>query len=133
MDNQRKAVLIGGVGLVKGRVRNAGAVMVEICDELEPILRDGYYCQRAPFQTVSLIIRFGSRQNLDPEYQPIDNIHSELPMSVELEMEVLKTMDRDQLKRLFLVATLKALIHAGHEFDLPTERLESVLKELSSC
>lgn len=133
MENERRALLIGGVGLVKGRVRDAGPVMVEICNELEPILREGCFTRNTPFQTVSLILRFGTRRCLTPEYRPVDKSHDELPVSVELEMQAIKEMNHDELKREFMVATLEALIHVGHKFKLPTERLERSLRELSSC
>lgn len=129
MENERRALLIGGVGLAKGRVREASPIMVEICNELEPILREGCFTRNAPFQTVSLILRFGTRRRLIPEYRPVDKSHDELPVSVELEMQALKEMNRDQLKREFMVATLEALIHAGHKFKLPTEKLEHSLRE----
>lgn len=133
MQNERRTLLIGGVGSVKGRVRDAGPVMVEICNELEPMLREECFTRNAPFQTISLILRFGTQRFVTPEYRPIDKSHDELPMSVELAMQALKEMNRDELRREFMVATLEALIHAGHKFELPTEALERSLGELLSC
>jgi hypothetical protein len=132
VENKRRTLLIGGVALVKGRVPNAGPVMVEICDELEPVLCEGCYTRNAPFETVSLILRFGTRRCFIPEYRPVDKSHKELPVSVELEMEALRRMNPAELKREFTVATLEALIHAGHKFNLPTEMLEQSLRELPS-
>jgi hypothetical protein len=60
MTNQR-ILLIGGVSLVKGRVREAGPAMREICDELEPLLQDIDFVVNAPFNTISMIIRFGKK------------------------------------------------------------------------
>jgi hypothetical protein len=132
MESERRMLLIGGAGLVKGRVRDAGPIMVEICNELEPVLREGYFTRSAPFQTVSLILRFGTRRCLIPEYRPVDKSHNELPLSVELEMQTLREMNRDELKHEFMVATLESLIHAGNKFMLPTAMLERSLNELSS-
>lgn len=132
MDKERRILLIGGVGLVKGRVRDAGVVMVQICDELEPILRDLCFTRNAPFRTVSLILRFGTQRGINPECQPIDKSHDELPMTLELEMQSLKEMNRDELKNEFMVATLEALIIAGQKYGLPTDVLERSLRELSS-
>jgi hypothetical protein len=49
MVNER-ILLIGGVALVRGRVRDAGPVMVEICKGLEPLLRESGYVYSAPFE-----------------------------------------------------------------------------------
>ena len=133
MENKQRVLLVGGVSLVKGRVRDAGPVMVEICNELEPILREECFTRNASFQTISLILRFGTRRCLSPEYRPINKSHDELPISVELEMQAIKEMTRDELKREFMVAVLEALIHVGHKFKLATETLERSLRKVLSC
>ena len=53
----KRRLLIGGAGVVKGRVANSGRLMVSICDEIEPILESSGWFPAAPFQTVSLITR----------------------------------------------------------------------------
>ena len=132
MEDERRILLIGGVGLVKGRVRDAGPIMVEICNELEPALREACFTRDAPFRTISLILRFGHKRCLVPEYDPVDDVHSELPVVVELEMRALRQMTRDDLKREFLIATLEALVHAARNFNLPTEMCERTLREVLS-
>ena len=120
----QKQLLIGGVGLVRGRVRDAGPVMVEICDELEPHLNEIGFTDSAPFRTVSLILRFGEKEDLSPEYSRIDRRHQELPVAVELPMEVLRKAKRDELKQLFRAATMATLIDVGRKYDLPVTDLE---------
>lgn len=127
MQNKR-VLLIGGVGLVRGRVRDSGSVMVEICDELEPLLRKSGYSDSAPFKTVSLILRFGNKKNLEPEYGPIDKKHSELPVSIELEMGTLRRMPREAVRREFLAATLSVLIGVAQRYGLPEEALANQWK-----
>ena len=129
MQNER-VLLIGGVGLVRGRVRDSGPVMVEICDELEPLLRESGYSDSAPFRTVSLVLRFGNEKNLEPEYGPVDKKHSELPVSVELEMGTLRRMSREAVKREFLTATLSILIDVARRYDLPKEDMERILNAI---
>ena len=113
--------------MVRGRVRDSGPVMVEICDELEPLLRESGYSDSAPFRTVSLVLRFGNEKNLEPEYGPIDRKHSELAVSVELEMGTLRRMSREAVRREFLTATLSVLVDVGRRYGLPHEILERVL------
>jgi len=69
---EQKILLIGGVSLVRGRIRDAGLVMKEICDVLEPILLNSGFTDNAPFRTVSLIIRFGEKTDFTPKYDTID-------------------------------------------------------------
>ncbi len=129
MVNER-ILLIGGVGLVRGRVRDAGPVMVEICNELEPLLRESGYSDSAPFKTVSLILRFGAQSKLDPEYGALDRRHSELPVSVELEMGKLRRMGREDVKREFLLATLSVLVDVAQRYGLPQDGLPDRLARL---
>ena len=129
MQSER-LLLIGGVGLVRGRVRDAGPVMVEICDELEPVLRGGGYSEQAPFRTVSLILKFGTKKSLIPEYGSLDKKHCELPVSVELEMRALRRMPREDVKKEFLIATLSVLVDVAQRYGLPCETLAEELKLL---
>ena len=117
-------LLIGGSGLVKGRVRLAGPVMREICDELEPALIASSFTEKAPFRTVSLILRFGEQTLLDPVYEPVDRRHSELPVAVELPMSELRTAKRDDLKQRFFDATLRVLADVARKYNLPFEDFE---------
>ena len=129
MQNER-ILLIGGVGLVRGRVRDSGPVMVEICDELEPLLRECGYSKSAPFKTVSLILRFGTQRKLEPEYGPLDRRHSELPVSVELEMGKLRRMSREEVKRDFMIATLAILVDVAQRYGLPQDALAHRLTQI---
>jgi hypothetical protein len=105
--------------------------MVEICDEIEPVLRTIHYCGSAPFQTVSLILRFGAKRSLDPQYGQLDRKHGELPVSVEFGMDALRLMSRQQVKREFMIATLRALIDIGLRYGLPHQPLADILAEIT--
>jgi hypothetical protein len=104
--------------------------MVEICDELEPVLQEVGYTETAPFATASLVFRFGNHTSLAPEYSPIDRRHGELPVAVELCMDELQKADRQELKRLLMCATLKTLIDIGEKNRLPTAPFEA---RLNAC
>lgn len=47
---EKKILLIGGVSLTKGRIKDVGLVMKEICDELEPMLNKICFINSAPFE-----------------------------------------------------------------------------------
>lgn len=125
---ERRMLLIGGVGLVRGNLQHAGSLMVDICDELEPLLQAVGFTVHAPFKTVSLVLKFGLKRDLSPVLDRIDKQHAELPVHVELEMRMLKRLSRDELKQEFTLATLSALIDVAERFSLPSQHLAELLK-----
>jgi len=123
-----RILIIGGVGLVKGRVRLAGPVMREICDELEPALQRVKFTDHGPFHTISMIVRFGEKTRLAPEFEPLNRKYSELPVSVELPMDELRVLRRPQLKDRLLEATHQVLEAAAEKYGLPYEELSEALR-----
>lgn len=127
--SEQRILLIGGVSLVKGRVREAGLVMQEICNELEPLLKEISFVDNAPFKTVSMIIRFGENTNLNPEYEPINKRHSELPVAIELELASLRTASKEVVKDAFVKATIDVLADVARKYNLPAEPLEAIRQQ----
>lgn len=127
--SEQRILLIGGVSLVKGRVREAGSVMQEICNELEPLLKEISFVDNAPFKTVSMIIRFGENTNLNPEYEPINKRHSELPVAIELELASLRTASKEVVKDAFVKATIDVLADVARKYNLPAEPLEAIRQQ----
>lgn len=123
---EQRILLIGGVSLIKGRVREAGLAMKEICDELEPFLNEIGFVDDAPFKTVSLIIRFGEKTDLTPDYDPINKRHSELPVAVEMELASLRTASKEVVKNAFVKATIDVLIDVAQKYNLPAQQLEAI-------
>lgn len=117
--SMQRILLIGGVALVKGRIQDAGPIMVEICDEWEPILKESAFIEKAPFKTISLVIRFGSQESAEPVISRIDRRNKELPVSYELPMERLRFADRAEVKKLFARATKRTLEKVAKEYGLP--------------
>ena len=124
--SKQRILLIGGVSLVKGRVRNAGLVMQEICNELEPLLSEIGFVDNAPFKTVSMIVRFGENTNLIPEYESINKRHCELPVAVEMELAGLRIASKEVVKDAFFKAAINVLIDVAHRYNLPVGSLEEI-------
>lgn len=132
MGHNRKLVL-SGVSLTKARPNRYGIeIMGEIRDELEGILVTSGYLDRAPFIWVGLTLRYGLKYEDKPHYQRIDKKDGELPLAIELDTHDLIEADRNELKRLFTLATLKALIHAGQKHKLPVGYLEELRSDLGT-
>jgi hypothetical protein len=120
MDVKRH-LLIGAVGLVKGGVREDGRAMVSICDELEPFFISESPLQGAPFDVVSVILRYGTQSSEAPEIGRINRAHSELEVAVELPMQEIKALSYQELRERFKEVTLDALIGVAKRYGLPTE------------
>lgn len=125
MSDQR-ILLIGGVSLIKGRVREAGLAMKEICDDLEPLLKEIGFVDNAPFKTVSMIIRFGEKTDLTPDYEPINKRHSELPVAVEMELSTLRVASKDVVKSAFVKVAIDILLDVAKKYGLRSEPLEMI-------
>ena len=123
-QHDRKLGLLGA-SLTKARPpRHDLAVMGEVRDDLEAVMIESGYLDGAPFEWVTLALRYGLKDEDAPHYQRISKKYGDLPLGIELDTHELIEADRDELKRLFTLATLKALIHAGKKYGLPTWSLE---------
>ncbi len=129
MEHDRKIVL-GGVALTKARNnRYEFEAAEQVMDELETCMIDGHIFCNAPFQWIGLILRFGLVNEDAPHYQGIDKRDGELALAIEIDVHDLIGAGRETVKELFMVATLKAVIHAGKKYHLPTDTLEKKLEE----
>lgn len=125
MQNKRN-LPIGGVGLIPGTLKNAGPCLSAVCDELEPHLERNEFLANAPFKTVSLIFRFGSRDNLDTQIKPINSRFNELPAAIEFDLYRLKQLQMHELLCEFRQTAIEALIDISANLDLPFEFLNKM-------
>ena len=126
----RKLGLISA-GMVKFRFKvDDYRLMGEVQDEAEEWMVESAYLEDAPFEWITLSLRFGLKDDEQPLYFRISKKYRDLPMSIELDVRDLRFADEEQVKRAFLVATLKSLVHAGKKYELNTERISTVLASL---
>ena len=72
------------------------------------------------------MFRCGLKNDLIPEYKKIDRKDGELPVAIEIKMEILEWADKndlEMLKYIFMTATLDTLIHIGKKYELPIDLL----------
>lgn len=125
MAHNRKYVP-GGVALVKGRLRYAAQSMEQ--DKIEDLLVKSNFFETAPFKWVGLMYRYGTKNLIIPEYDRIDKKDGELPIAIELKMEVIEWASKNNLKLLYnilMIGALEALIHVGKKYKLPVHLLEA--------
>jgi hypothetical protein len=129
MAHNRKLV-VGGAALTEARNnRHCISVAAEIMDELEPVMVSTGYLNNAPFKWVSLILRFGLKNDDQPSYQRINKKYGDLPVAIELDTHVLQRANRDELKEIFTVATLKVLVHVAQKYGLPGDKFVEMLRD----
>lgn len=126
MQDGKREILIGAVGLVKGSVRNGGKAMVAVCDELEPLFEQTSFLNGAPFKVVSLILRYGKQWG-EPELGRINKKHSELEVGIELPMSEIRMMDEARLTELVRKSALESLLVVAQKYDLDSEVWEEKL------
>lgn len=130
-----RKIVLSGVALTMARNNRYDLeVMGEVMDELEQLMIAGGYLKNAPFKWIGLTLRYGLKNEDEPHYQGIDKQDGELALAIELDTHELREASREELKNRFIAATLKAIIHAGNKYDLPTkalqQRLDAVLAEI---
>jgi hypothetical protein len=125
MAHNRKYVP-GAIDLVRGRLKNSIKLMEQ--DKVEQLLIESKFLDKAPFKWVGLIYRYGLKNMLIPEYSRISKKYGDLPIAIELKMEILEWADQNDLKLLYdilMIGALEALIHVGNKYDLPVEILKA--------
>jgi hypothetical protein len=129
MAHNRKLV-IGGVALVKAKLKNDVAALSAVRDEIETVLLRSNFFAAAPFTWIGLIIRYGLENKFEPVYQRINKAHGDLPVSIELDTHPLIGADLETVKAVFRRATIQALLHVAQKYNLPANALEDYRKAL---
>ena len=115
----QRRILIGGTGLVKGRVKSIGSCMLNVCDELEPELNKMKWSDSAPFYTLSLIILYGENDSRAVEIGSINRRYKELSVSIETSLSNLKSLENNGGLQGFIMELAKTTIHAvSYKYDL---------------
>lgn len=97
-------------------------------DDLEKLMLDCGYLENAPFEWVTISLRYGLKNEDEPHYEPINKEYGDLPLAIELDTHDLVGCSREEMQELFEVAALKALVHAGRKHKLAYSALEARLK-----
>jgi hypothetical protein len=122
---------LSGVSLTKSRLnRRSGKALDDARDEIEQIIIGSGYLEDAPFSWVTIAVRYGLKNDVEPSYRAVNKKYGDLPLSIEVDTHELIDSSLEELKLTFERAVLKALIHAGKKFERPTDSLEEALKSL---
>ena len=106
------------------------AVATLVRDEIEQVMIDSDYLVGAPFEWVTISLRYGLQNEDQPHYEPVNKQYGDLPLAIELDTNELAKATREEMRRAFELATLKALVAAGKKFELSYEELETRLEAM---
>ena len=124
---------LSGAGMTTARIpRFSIQVGTAVRDDLEAVMIDSGYLNGAPFEWVTISLRYGLKNEDEPHYEPINRDYGDLPLAIELDTNELRSCDRDELYAAFELAALKALVHAGKKYNLEHSALEARLQESAS-
>ena len=133
MAHNRKLV-IGAVGLTRARIKTQLTIPAidAARDELEKLMIETGFLEGAPFQWVSLIVREGLKNDVEPSYERISKKSGSLPVSIEVDVQNLLDASQVEMKLHYKKAALTAIEHLGFKYGLNTIEISQALDAMKS-
>lgn len=119
--------IVGAVALAKGQVKNDFSPMTRAENLIDIKVKEKNILKGCPFLWIGIIYRYGTKNDLNVDFQRINKKQGDLPISLELNMEILKWADQnnlDLLHDIYMIAALEAVIQVGLKYKLPTTVFE---------
>lgn len=117
-----KKIVSSCVALVYGRIKNSSIAVLPF-DDINKILIQNNIFKNTPFLWIGILFRMGIVNNTKAKIGKIDQSDGELPIALELDMDILMWADRhnlDLLHDIFMIAALEALIQVGKKYKFST-------------
>lgn len=111
MSMSKYPILIGGVGLIKGRVKNIGQAMVAVCDEVKPVIEQSNAFEGMPFNEINMVIRWAEEGINEAEIGPLSKSKQSLEVATTISLREGKAVENnpEQLKSLVKAELAKVL------------------------
>jgi hypothetical protein len=117
-----KKIVVGSVTLSRGRIRHELGAMLEAQDQSEALVTEEYL-RNAPFQQISLVMNYGDRTDLTP--RPLRKDTRWISVTIDLQLDLLKALQPDDLRQVFRFAIAEVLIRLGSQYGLPVSHVIS--------
>jgi hypothetical protein len=128
--HNRKLGLLGAAMTTTRLPRYTIEVGTKVRDDVESIMLDSGFLDGAPFEWVTVSLRYGLKNDDEPIFESVNGSHGDLPLAIELDTRELAVASREEMKLAFEIATLKALVAAGRKFDLEFSPLQDRLDDI---
>lgn len=122
------SLVVGGVGIRRGRIVNSQKAMLALADSIDPYLNDSGFLLNAPFEVVSFIFRYGDVYG-EPQIDAVDLKHAELPVAAEVPIDELRVLPQDQVEQAFASVLIPSLRAVATKFALPTSGIDKYCQE----
>jgi hypothetical protein len=121
------------IGIAKGRIRREiFPAANDARDRMERLVIEDDFCNLAPFSWVGLSIREGLKNDLEPQFQGIDDEDGELALTIEIDVHDLLDATKEEMQLVIERAILRALLSIGERFDRPMASLRSEFAALEA-
>jgi len=113
-------ILIGGVGLVKGRIKNLSQAMVAVCEEVRHLIEQSNAFEGMPFKEINMVIRWDENSVSEPEIGPLRKSNQSLEVSTTISLREGKAVENepDQLELLVKSELTKVLKLIEAKYDM---------------
>jgi hypothetical protein len=116
-----------GVSLTKSRLpKGCDAVLSEVREELESLLEATGYLKDAPFSWVTVALRFGLKDDLEPSFSKVNKKSGDLPLAIELDISGLLGKSSEEYRLAYRKAIARALHSAGLRYMLSTKSTDAL-------
>ena len=113
-------LLIGGVGLVKGSVKELSPSLRDVSLELDEKLKTIKWSESAPFETLSLILRYGEEKSEIIEIGRINNKYKEIEVAAQSSIKELREAQKEsKLKEVVTSYAILAINEVSKKYGLP--------------
>lgn len=115
-----------GVSLTKARLPcGCEAVLADVRDELASLMETTGYLEHAPFSWVTVALRFGLKDDLDPEFSRVNTKSGDLPLAIELDVAALQGTSLAAHRIAYRRAAARALLGASIRYKLGLESVQA--------
>ena len=129
-----RALGILGVSVTKARLpKGCEGALASVRDQLEEVMLRTGYLQGAAFSWVTIAIRFGLVNALEPTYSAINLRHGDLPLSIEIDISPLQGRSLEEYRAAYLRAAARALFCAGRKNECSSVSLRTLSKLAESA
>ena len=123
---------IVGVSLTKLRLpKGTEKLLGQVRDQLEDLLLQTEYLKDAPFSWITISIRFGLKDDLEPLIGRINHKHGDLPLSIEMDFSWIQAHPIEAHKAAYFRAAARALVGAANVYKVPESALQALTAHLT--
>ncbi|MEC9380777.1 MAG: Imm39 family immunity protein [Candidatus Latescibacterota bacterium] len=127
-QDENPKIVIDSSSLTQARVHRQNLMALrETGSVVDELLRESAFCDSTPFTWITLMIRLGLVNEEAPHYERIHRRYRDLPLAIEIDTHEVYKADLEVVKRKYLIAALKAVIHAGKKHRRRIDLLEDEL------